>query len=86
MDDTFLFVVVIIVAIIIAILLAYTTSRDTDKGGFDQRNSSDVSDLSDFGSGHHGTGQTTRITTIRNSAAVHDRVPCLPCKDAFRGY
>lgn len=55
MDDTFLFVVVIIAAIIFAIYL-FNTTRKGRKRGSDQRNSSEGSDLSDFGSGHHGTG------------------------------
>src|SRR5436190_16916529 len=55
-NNSFLFVIVFIIAIIIAIRLAYTTSRDRRKGGSDQRNSSNGSDSSDFGSRHHGTG------------------------------
>jgi hypothetical protein len=56
MEGTFLFFVVTILAIILAIYFEYTTSRATRKGGSDQRNSSDESVLSDFGSEHHGTG------------------------------
>jgi hypothetical protein len=56
MEGTFLFFVLTILAIILAIYFEYTTSRDTRKGGSDQRNSSDESVLSHFGSEHHGTG------------------------------
>jgi len=56
MDDAFLFVTVIIAAIIFAVYLAYTTAHDTRTGGSDQRNSSDGSDLLDFGSGNDWTG------------------------------
>jgi hypothetical protein len=57
-DTTILFVVVIIATIIIAIRLASTTARDTRTGGSDQRKTTHRSDLSDSGSGNHGTGYT----------------------------
>jgi hypothetical protein len=54
-SNSFPFVIVFIIAIIIAIRLAYLTLRDRRKGRSDQRYSSEGSDLSDFGSGHHRT-------------------------------